>query len=68
MNKARIFLVLLVALAAGGLLSYWVYQVLQTQPQVTSAPPDKQMAVAQNNLGVGDLVKNEDVGFVPCPE
>ena len=67
MNKARILIVLLVAVVVGGLLSYGVYQILQRQPQVVSAPPSKQMAVAQNNLAMGSLVKNEDIGFVPWP-
>ena len=68
MNKARILIVLLVAVVVGGLLSYGVYQILQRQPQVvSSSPPKKQMAVAQNSLTMGSLVKNEDIGFVPWP-
>ena len=67
MNKARILIVLLIAVVAGGLLSFGVYQILQRQPQVVSAPPTKQMAVAQNSLPMGGLVKNEDIGFVPWP-
>lgn len=67
MNKARILIVLLIAVVIGGLLSYGVYQILQRQPQVVSAPPLKQMAVAQNSLAMGSLVKNEDIGFVPWP-
>jgi pilus assembly protein CpaB len=67
MNRARVFIVLLVAVVVGGLLSYAVYNYLQTRPVKEVRTPEKSIIVASAKLPAGTLLKDENLEFVPWP-
>jgi pilus assembly protein CpaB len=67
MNKARIFIVLIVAVLVGGLLSYAVYNYLQTRPVKVERTPEKAIVVAASKLPLGVLLKDDNLKFVPWP-
>src|SRR4029077_10630629 len=67
MNRARVFVVLLVAVVVGGLLSYAVYNYLQTRPVKEVKTPEKKIVVAAAKLQAGTLLKDENLAFVPWP-
>jgi pilus assembly protein CpaB len=67
MNRARVFVVLLVAVVVGGLLSYAVYNYLQTRPVKEVKTPEKKIVVASAKLQAGTLLKDEHLAFVPWP-
>ena len=67
MNRARILIVLLVAVLVGGLLSYAVYNYLQTRPVNVIKTPEKNIVVASGKLQLGTLLKDENMKFVPWP-
>jgi pilus assembly protein CpaB len=67
MNRARIFIVLIVAVVVGGLLSYAVYNFLQTRPVTVVKTPEKNIVVASGKLTLGTLLKDENLKFVPWP-
>lgn len=67
MNRARIFIVLIVAVVVGGLLSYAVYNFLQTRPVTVVKTPEKNIVVASGKLPLGTLLKDENLKFVPWP-
>ncbi|MEW5979818.1 MAG: Flp pilus assembly protein CpaB [Acidobacteriota bacterium] len=67
MNRARILIVLLVAVLVGGLLSYAVYNYLQTRPVTVVRTPEKSIVVAAGNLQLGASLKDENLKFVPWP-
>ncbi len=67
MNRARIIIVLAVAILVGGLLSYAVYNFLQTRPVTVVRTPEKSIVVAAGKLPLGTLLKDENLKFVPWP-
>ena len=67
MNRARILIVLIVAVVVGGLLSYAVYNFLQTRPVTVVKTPEKSIVVASGKLPLGTLIKDENLKFVPWP-
>jgi pilus assembly protein CpaB len=67
MNRARILIVLLVAILVGGVLSYAVYNFLQSRPVTVVRTPEKSVVVAVGNLPVGTLLKDEQLKFVSWP-
>jgi pilus assembly protein CpaB len=67
MNRARILIVLLVAVVVGGALSYAVYNFLQTRPVTVVRTPEKNVVVAVGQLPLGTLLKDEHVKFVSWP-
>jgi pilus assembly protein CpaB len=67
MNRARVFVVLLVAVLVGGLLSYAVYNYLQTRPIKEIRTPEKSIVVASAKLPAATLLKDENLAFVPWP-
>ena len=67
MNRARILIVLIVAVSVGGLLSYAVYTYLQTRPVRVERTPEKSIVVASGKLPLGTLLKDESLKFVPWP-
>ena len=67
MNRARILIVLIVAVVVGGLLSYAVYNFLQTRPVTVVKTPEKNIVVASGKLPLGTLIKDENLKFVPWP-
>jgi pilus assembly protein CpaB len=67
MNRARILIVLLVAVLVGGMLSYAVYNFLQNRPVTVVRTPEKNVVVAIGSLPVGTLLKDEHLKFVSWP-
>ena len=67
MNRARILVVLLVAVLVGGILSYAVYNFLQNRPVTVVKTPEKNVVVAAGNLPLGTLLKDENLKFVSWP-
>ena len=67
MNRTRVLAVLLVAVVVGGLLSYSVYNYLQTRPVKEVRTPEKKIVVASAKLQAGTLLKDENLEFVPWP-
>jgi pilus assembly protein CpaB len=67
MNRARIFIVLLVAVLVGGVLSYAVYNFLQNRPVTVVKTPEKTVVVAAGSLTLGTLLKDEHLKFVSWP-
>lgn len=67
MNRARILIVLMVAVLVGGLLSYAVYNYLRTRPVQVVKTPEKNIVVAAGKLQLGTLLKDQDLKFVPWP-
>ncbi len=67
MNRARILVVLLVAVLVGGILSYAVYNFLQNRPVTMVKTPEKNVVVAAGNLPLGTLLKDENLKFVSWP-
>ena len=67
MNRARIFIVLLVAILVGGTLSYAVYNFLQNRPVTVVRTPEKNVVVAVGPLPLGTLIKEEQLKFVSWP-
>jgi pilus assembly protein CpaB len=67
MNRARILIVLLVAVVVGGALSYAVYNFLQSRPVTVVKTPEKNVVVAVGALPLGTLLKDEQLKFVSWP-
>jgi len=67
MNRARILIVLLVAVVVGGALSYAVYNFLQSRPVTVVRTPEKNVVVAVGTLPLGTLLKDEHLKFVSWP-
>jgi pilus assembly protein CpaB len=67
MNRARILIVLLVAVVVGGALSYAVYNFLQSRPVTVVRTPEKNVVVAVGALPLGTLLKDEHLKFVSWP-
>ncbi|HVN82853.1 MAG TPA: Flp pilus assembly protein CpaB [Terriglobia bacterium] len=67
MNRARILIVLIVAVLVGGLLSFTVYNYLRTRPVQVVKTPEKNIVVAASKLQLGARLKDQDLKFVPWP-
>ncbi|MCI0626321.1 MAG: Flp pilus assembly protein CpaB [Acidobacteria bacterium] len=67
MNRARILIVLMVAVVVGGALSYAVYNFLQSRPVTVVRTPEKNVVVAVGALPLGTLLKDENLKFVSWP-
>lgn len=67
MNRARILIVLVVAVIVGGALSYAVYNFLQSRPVTVVRTPEKNVVVAVGALPLGTLLKDEHLKFVAWP-
>ena len=67
MNRARILIVLIVAVLVGGLLSFAVYNYLRTRPVQVVKTPEKNIVVAAGKLQLGARLKDQDLKFVPWP-
>jgi pilus assembly protein CpaB len=67
MNRARILIVLLIAVVVGGALSYAVYNFLQSRPVTVVRTPEKNVVVSVGALPLGTLLKDEHLKFVSWP-
>jgi pilus assembly protein CpaB len=67
MNRMRIFLVLALALTAGGVLAFGTYSYLQNQPPKVVSMPTKPVVVASADLTVGTELRTDDMRVVQWP-
>jgi len=67
MNRNRLLLIGVIALALGTLVSYAVYQNLRSKATADTRP-GVDVVVAADNLGVGDKIAINDVRLVRLPE
>src|SRR5262245_62775380 len=69
MARIRVFIVLALAVAAGGTFAYGTYQYMQNVPQgtVASTVPTSAVIVAANDLQSGAELKQEDLRAIQWP-
>jgi len=68
MARVRVFIVLALALAAGGTFAYGTYQFMQTAPGgTTAAVATTSVMVAATDLDLGAELRREDVRIVSWP-
>src|SRR5678816_1476664 len=65
--RNRIFMVLALAIAAGGGLAYATFNAINTQPVKTVAAPTQPVVVAAADLSLGTELKKEDLTVVNFP-
>jgi pilus assembly protein CpaB len=63
----RVFIVLVLAIAAGGVFAFGTYNYVQTLPAQSSSIPTKPVVVAAADLEVGAEITREDVRVVQWP-
>ena len=67
MNRIRLFLVLVLALTAGGGLAYGTYNYLQNVPVKTISIPTRPVVVAAADLDLGAELRLDDLRLVQWP-
>jgi pilus assembly protein CpaB len=65
--RNRIFVVLVIAVLAGGGLAYGTYNMVNNQPVKTVATPTQPVVVAASNLQLGAQLKAEDLQVIAFP-
>ena len=67
MARIRIFIVLVLALSAGGAFAYGTYRYIQNVPAQAEQMPTRPVVVATADLNIGDELRPEDVRIVEWP-
>src|ERR1051325_7658610 len=67
MARMRIFIVLVLAITAGGVFAFATYNYVQKIPGKTVTIPTKKVAVAGTDLAVGDALTQNSVRGVGWP-
>src|SRR5262245_29424292 len=67
MARMRIFLVLALAVTAGGVFAYGTYNYVQKTPVRTATIPTKPVVVAAVDLEVGAEIRREDIRVIDWP-
>ena len=67
MNRVRIFMVLLVALIAGGGLAAGTYNYLQNVPVKTVTVPTRSVVLASADLSLGHEIQADDLASIEWP-
>ena len=65
--RNRIFMVLALAVVAGGVLAYATYNAINAQPVKTVAAATQPVVVAAADLSLGTELKKEDLATVNFP-
>ncbi len=68
MTRARMLIVLLIAIGAGGGLAFGTYNYLQNIPVKTISTPTRPVVVADTDLALGSEVQNSDLRVIDWPE
>lgn len=68
MGRIRVFLVLALAVTAGGVFAFGTYNYVNNLPKGTTAMPTKQVVVAANDLDVGAEIQREDIRVIDWPQ
>lgn len=67
MNRMRVFLVLMIAILAGGGLAYGTYSYLQNVPVKTVTVPTRPVVVANSDLSLGRELRADDLATIDWP-
>ena len=67
MARMRLFIVLALALTAGGALAFATYNYVQTPAAVAEAVPTRPVVVAAANMDVGAELKRDDLRVIQWP-
>jgi len=67
MARMRVFIVLVLAIAAGGVFAYGTYNYVQNLPAQSTSIPTKPVVVSAADLDVGAEITREDVRVVQWP-
>jgi pilus assembly protein CpaB len=68
MGRVRVFLVLALAVSAGGVFAYGTYNYMQNLPKnATSTIPTKPVVVSASDLDVGQEITREDIRIIDWP-
>jgi pilus assembly protein CpaB len=68
MTRVRIFIVFILAIAAGGVFAFGTYNYVQKMPARSVSLPTKPVVVAAADLDIGAEIRREDVRVVDWPE
>ena len=70
MGRVRVFIVLALAVTAGGVFAFGTYNYVQGLPKQGSGPalPTQPVVVAVNDLDVGAEISADDVKVVAWPQ
>jgi pilus assembly protein CpaB len=68
MTRVRIFIVFVLAIAAGGVFAFGTYNYVQKMPARATSLPTKPVVVAAADLDIGAEIRREDVRVVDWPE
>ena len=67
MTRVRVFIVFVLAIAAGGVFAFGTYNYVQKLPVKTVAMPTKPVVVAANDLDIGAEISRDDVRVIDWP-
>src|SRR2546427_6761525 len=67
MARMRVFLVLVLAIAAGGVFAFGTYNYVQNLPAKTTTMPTKPVVVAAVDLEVGAEISRDDIRIINWP-
>jgi pilus assembly protein CpaB len=67
MTRVRVFIVFVLAIAAGGVFAFGTYNYVQKLPVKTVAMPTKPVVVAANDLDIGAEIARDDIRVVDWP-
>src|SRR6478736_6599268 len=67
MTRVRVFIVFVLALAAGGVFAFGTYNYVQKLPVKTVAMPTKPVVVAANDLDIGAEIARDDIRVIDWP-
>ena len=67
MARMRVFLVLALALTAGGVLAFGTYNYVQKTPTKSVSIPTRPVVVAASDLDIGAELRKEDIRMIDWP-
>src|SRR5262245_63115152 len=68
MGRVRLFLVLALAVTAGGVFAFGTYNYVQNLPKGTTSMPTRSVVVAVSDLDVGASISRDDVKVIQWPQ
>jgi pilus assembly protein CpaB len=68
MGRVRVFLVLALAVTAGGVFAFGTYNYVQNLPKGAAPMPTKKVVVAKSDLDVGAEIGADDIKVVDFPQ
>lgn len=68
MGRVRLFLVLALAVTAGGVFAYGTYNYVSNLPKQTASMPTRPVVVASTDLDVGAEITRDDIRVIDWPQ